>query len=90
MCLIMDLEVALYPVVEALAPHSLSDGLMNSLTHELAQLLQSPSRSFGQLQNTIESFKLKIPYNSDSVIRWQKLINVMQLLFGIECKENVI
>lgn len=86
----MDLEVALYPVVEALAPHSLSDGLMNSLAHELAQLLESPSRSFGQLQNTIDSFKLKIPYSPDSVIRWQKLINVMQLLFGIERKENVI
>ncbi|CAR29338.1 hypothetical protein ZYGR_0AD00180 [Zygosaccharomyces rouxii] len=86
----MDLEVALYPVVEALAPHTLSDGLTNSLTHELAQLLQSPSRSLGQLQNTIDSFKLKVPYSPDGVIRWQKLINVIQLLFGIDRKENVI
>lgn len=86
----MDLEAALYPVVEALAPHSLSDGLTNSLTHELAQLLQAPSKSFGQLQNTIDSFRLKISYTPDSVMRWQKLINVMQLLFGIERKENVI
>lgn len=86
----MDLDVALYPVVEALAPHALSDGLINSLTHELTRLLQSPSRSLAQLQATIDSFKLQVPYSPDINIRWQKLINVMQLLFGIGRKENMI
>ncbi|CDF91502.1 related to Spindle pole body component SPC98 [Zygosaccharomyces bailii ISA1307] len=86
----MDLEVALYPVVEALAPHSLPDGLIGSLTREFARLLQSPSMSHAMLQAVVDSFKLQAPYSPDGARRWQKLTKIIESLHEIGREEDRI
>lgn len=86
----MDLEIALYPVIEGLAPRSLPDNSINTLCHELAGLLKLPTKSINQLQTLLDSYKMQIPYSPGNILKWQNLLNVMQLMLNIEQTEEMV
>lgn len=85
----MDLEIALRPVVEGLAPRSLPESSVNTLCYDLGRLLRSPGRSASQLQGMLDVYESQVPYNSDNLLRWRKLVNVIQLLLGLENYEEM-
>ncbi|QLG74207.1 hypothetical protein HG535_0G00910 [Zygotorulaspora mrakii] len=86
----MDLEIALFPVVEGLAPHALADKSISLLCRQLALVLQLPTRSIEQIRSVIDSYKIQISYSTDNMLRWQKLLNLLQLLVGIEGSDEMI
>lgn len=86
----MDLEIALYPVIEGLVPHTLPDKSINALCRQLAHILPLPGRSTDQIQSILESYKSQIPSNPQDSLRWQKLASLLQLLVGIERSDEMI
>lgn len=86
----MNLQVALYPVVEGLAPQTLTDNAIATLCQELERILNSPARSTSQLQSLLNAYGSQIPHSQENQLRWQKLLNVLQLLLEIDDQREII
>lgn len=86
----MDLQVALYPVVEGLAPQTLSDNSIATLCHELERIISSPSKSSSQLHSLISAYSSQIPYTPENQLRWQKMLNVMNLLLAFDDQREIV
>lgn len=87
---LMNLQVALYPVVEGLAPLTLSDNTIAALCQELEQILNSPVRSISQLHSLLDAYKSRIQNTPENQLRWQKLLNVMQVLLEVKDQREII
>lgn len=81
----MDLEQALYLVLQPLIPNS--DGLLRLLTQDACQLLRSPSRTVAQLYTLIERYKNSCIEFSN--LPWEKIGQMLKILVPMQEKEVI-